>query len=219
MKLFFSPIQTSTQAPSQSMCLLSGDTAEIAAPNAFQVQPGASYMERECDARSIPGEGSTRYPAGGEPPRYPPSTDPYPADPRPYPPTIRDPYTPNRIDNYPPLRDPYPTSARDPYPVSRYPATSRDPFTSRDRDYYPPRDYTYNRLDAYPSRDPYHRDDRYPYNTPPYSSLRDPYPSSYPGGSSPDPGNYLDPELSPYRCRYTVTYEKVYGYTYNGARK
>jgi len=196
--------------------LLSGDTADIAAPNAFQVQPGATYTERECDPRSIPVGDYSRDAVRP----FTPSTDPLLADPRPYPSTIRDPY--NRIDPYPTSHNypyPPPTSARDPFVSSRYPpVTSRDPFPTRD--YYPARDHSYGR-EPYPSRDPYVRD---PYNRYPpgrdYNGIRDPYPSSpYPGGTQ-DPGsNYLDPELSPYRCRYTITYEKVLGHTYNGARK
>lgn len=206
---------TATTTP--SVCLLSGDTAETAAPNAFQVQPGATYNEKECDPRSI---------AGGEFQRealrpYPPSADPFLSDPRPYPPAGRDPFSPNRLDPYPSQAYPYPTSAnnRDPFSASRFPITSRDPYPTRD--YYPPRDRDrdYGR-DPYPSRDPYYQS-RYPPGRDAYNTLRDPYPSSaYPGGGTPDPGsNYLDPELSPYRCRHTVTYEKVLGHTYNGARK
>lgn len=193
------------------VCLLSGNTASNAAPNAFQVQTGAIYSERECDPRAIPGS----VPSETSRP-YPPGPDPYPSDPRPYPPTSRHPFPPGRVDPYPTsVRDPpYPTSSRDPYPSSRYPSTSRSPYPARDRDYYTSRD-NYIR-DPYPSGDPYRRDkyrDGYSYS----KNRVEPYPSAYPG--SQDPGNYLDPDLTPYRCRYTVTYEKVMGYTYNGGRR
>ncbi|CAG7728314.1 unnamed protein product [Allacma fusca] len=223
---FLTPAASPSPA-STSLCLLSGDTAGNAGPNAFQAQHGAVYSERECDPRGIPtgnyvGENTRPYPPAGP--------EPYPSDPRPYPPTSRDPYPPTSRDPFPPaIREPYPSSPRDPYPPrERYPATSRDPYPIRDRDYYPARDHPFSR-DPYPSRDPYHRDPPYPtsvrepypptrgdaYNT---NGVRDNYPpSTFPG--SQDPGNYLDPDLSPYRCRYTVTYEKVMGHTYNGARK
>ena len=215
---------------------MSGDTAGNAGPNSFQVQPGAVYSERECDPRSIP---AGAYPGEARP--YP-GSDPYSSDPRPYPAAIpfdrRDPFPPTGIrDPYPPtVRDPYPIT-RDPYPVrDRFPATSRDPYptrdANRDREFYPARDrdHTFGR-DPYPNN----RDQSY-YRDPPYTSSRipfpptrdridtypprdrDPYPpSTYPGVQ--EQGNYLDPDLSPHRCRHTVTYEKVVGYTYNGARK
>ncbi|OXA52939.1 Plasminogen [Folsomia candida] len=211
---FLATVGAATPAP--SVCLLSGDTAETAAPNAFQVQPGATYNEKECDPRSIPGGEFQREALR---PPYPPSSDPFLSDPRPYPPAGRDPFSPNRLDPYPSQPfSAYPTSSKDPFSTSRFPATSRDPYPTRD--YYPLRDRDNYGREPYPSRDPYYN--RYPpgRDRDGYNSLRDPYPSSgYPPGGTADPGNYLDPELSPYRCRYTVTYEKVLGHTYNGARK
>jgi len=231
-----------------SQCLLSGDTAGNAGPNSFQVQPGAIYTEKECDAKSIP---SGAYP--GETRPYA-SSDPY-ADPRPYPnPSSysfydqREPFPSSGIrgEPYParerdppyPVRDPIRDRDRDPY-INRdrlglgYPPAGRDPYatrdSTRDREFYPARDRDPPiplRGDAYPT---YHRDrdssftstrNSFPPlrdNVYPTRDRIDSYPpSNYPGTVD---QNYLDPDLSPYRCRHTITYEKIVGYTYNGARK
>ncbi|CAB3367593.1 Hypothetical predicted protein [Cloeon dipterum] len=225
-----------------NQCLLSGDTGIAVGRSGFVPVPGALFAERECTGPpgppgTFPGGplGPSNAPPGySGPPRYGHSNlPPYPSQGYPRPSQGY----PGPSQGYPGPSQGYPGPSQG-YPGQQYHSNYGNSFSPTNN--YPPALLPGRPYQSYPGGNNYYGGgggSNYPvgrFNSgpsaippvgPTVGGFAGHYPPGFQGGfqggfvDAASNGIYSDADLSPYPCRFTLTYEKVAGAMYTNARR